>query len=158
MRTEQTPLVPTSPGRQPSPVSNMYTVLIEQPISLYAASVLRVGYGLLYLALLLREFPHRHEIWGPDSPWTPDLATQHFDQTGWFSILTLSDSLLYFEGCYALAVVTCALFTLGWRTRAMSIVFAIVVASFHARAIFMTDPDNSWRSCLGACRNGERCP
>ena len=139
MRTEQTPLVPTSPARQPSPVRNMYTALIEQPISLYAASVLRVGYGLLYLAFLLREFPHRHEIWGPDSPWTPALATQLFDQTGWFSILTLSDSPLYFEGCYALAVVTCALFMLGWRTRAMSIVFAIVVASFHARAIFMTD-------------------
>jgi hypothetical protein len=157
MRTEQTPHVPTSPGRQPSPVSNMYTALIEQPISLYAASVLRVGYGLLYLAFLLREFPHRHEIWGPDSPWTPALATQLFDQTGWFSILTLSDSLLYFEGCYALAVVTCALFMLGWRTRAMSIVFAIVVASFHARAIFMTDGGDNLMLlmaqylCLTAC-------
>lgn len=157
MRTEQTLLVPTSPGRQPSPVSNMYTALIEQPISLYAASMLRVGYGLLYLAFLLREFPHRHEIWGPDSPWTPALATQLFDQTGWFSILTLSDSLLYFEGCYALAVVTCALFLLGWRTRAMSIVFAIVVASFHARAIFMTDGGDNLMLlmaqylCLTAC-------
>ena len=157
MRTEQTALVPIPPGRRPSPVSNMYTALIEQPISLYAASVLRVGYGLLYLAFLLREFPHRHEIWGPDSPWTPALATQLFDQTGWFSILTLSDSLLYFEGCYALAVVTCALFMLGWRTRAMSIVFAIVVASFHARAIFMTDGGDNLMLlmalylCLTAC-------
>jgi hypothetical protein len=151
MKTEQTPLVPTSPGRQAPRVGNnvkewlrhqldaLYTTLIEQPISLYAASVLRIGYGLLYLAFLLREFPHRNEIWGPDSPWTPALATQLFDQTGWFSILTLSDSRLYFEGCYALAVVTCALFMLGWRSRAMSVVFAIVVASFHARALFMTD-------------------
>src|SRR6476469_4287123 len=106
-RTEQTPPVPPSRGRQPSPVSNMYTALIEQPISLYAASVLRVGYGLLYLVFLLREFPHRHEIWGPDSPWTPDLATQLFDQTGWFSILTLSDGRAYFETCYAMAVLTC---------------------------------------------------
>jgi hypothetical protein len=135
----------------------MCTALIEQPISLYAASVLRVGFGLLYLAFLLRELPHRHEIWGPDSPWTPALATQLFDQTGWFSILTLSDSLLYFEACYALAVVTCALFMLGWRTRAMSIVFAIVVASFHARAIFMTDGGDNLMLlmalylCLTAC-------
>lgn len=28
---------------------------------------------------------------------------------------------------------------LGWRTRVVSVLFAVVVASFHARAIFMTD-------------------
>jgi hypothetical protein len=157
MRTDRTAIVPTSPGRQPSPASNTYTALVEQPISLYAASVLRAGYGLLYLAFLLREFPHRHEIWGPDAPWTPALARQLFDQTGWFSILTLSDNPLYFEGCYALAVATCALFMLGWRTRATSIVFAIVVASFHARAIFMTDGGDNLMLlmalylCLTAC-------
>jgi hypothetical protein len=157
MRTEHTPLSPTSSGRHLSPISTMYTMLVEQPVSLYAAAVLRIGYGLLYLAFLLREFPHRHEIWGPDSPWTPALATQLFDQTGWFSFLTLSDSPLYFEGCYAFAVVTCALFMLGWRTRATSIVFAIVVASFHARAIFMTDGGDNLMLlmalylCLTAC-------
>ncbi|MER6285250.1 HTTM domain-containing protein [Streptomyces sviceus] len=115
------------------------TVLTEQPVSLYAAAVLRIGYGLLYLVFLLREFPHRDEIWGPGSPWTPELARQLFDQTGWASILTLSDSRPYFESCYALALVTSALFMLGWRTRVVSVLFAVVVASFHARAIFMTD-------------------
>jgi hypothetical protein len=151
MKTEQAPLGPTSPGRQAPQVGNnvkerlrhrldgLWTTLIEHPISLYAASVLRIGYGLLYLAFLLREFPHRNEIWGPGAPWTPALATELFDQTGWFSILTLSDSTLYFEVCYAFAVVTCALFVLGWRTRATSIVFAVVVASFYARSLFMTD-------------------
>ncbi|MER5411177.1 HTTM domain-containing protein [Streptomyces sp. NPDC002769] len=114
-------------------------LLTGRPVSLYAASVLRIGYGLLYLVFLLREFPHRDEIWGPDSPWTPALARQLFDQTGWNSILTLSDSRAYFELCYALALVTSALFVLGWRTRALSVLFAVVVVSFHARAIFMTD-------------------
>ena len=66
MRTEQAPLGPTSPARQPSPGrATSYTVLLEQPISLYAASVLRIGYGLLYLAFLLREFPHRRRDLGP---------------------------------------------------------------------------------------------
>ncbi|MEC3995332.1 HTTM domain-containing protein [Actinacidiphila sp. DG2A-62] len=115
------------------------TLLTHRPISLYAASVLRIGYGLCYLVFLLREFPHRDEIWGPDSPWTPALATRLFDQTGWFSFLTLSDSMVYFDLCYLAALAVCALFLLGWRTRAMSVVFALVVASFHARAIFMTD-------------------
>ncbi|MET9539812.1 HTTM domain-containing protein [Streptomyces sp. NPDC006553] len=120
-------------------VGALWALLTARPLSLYAASVLRIGYGLLYLIFLLREFPHRAEIWGPDSPWTPALAAQLFDQTGWNSILMLSDSRAYFELCYVLAVVTSALFTLGWRTRVMSVLFAVVVISFHARAIFMTD-------------------
>ncbi|MFE1051422.1 HTTM domain-containing protein [Streptomyces rochei] len=115
------------------------TLVTGRPVSLYATSVLRIGYGLLYLVFLLREFPHRHEIWGPDSPWTPALAAQLFDQTGWYSFLLLSDNRAYFELCYGVALVTSALFMLGWRTRATSIVFAVVVTSFHARSIFMTD-------------------
>lgn len=53
--------------------------------------------------------------------------------------LTLSDSTVYLDVCYAIALVVCALLVLGWRSRAMSVLFALVVVSFHARAIFMTD-------------------
>ncbi|MCT4352188.1 HTTM domain-containing protein [Streptomyces sp. Je 1-79] len=120
-------------------IGALWALLTGRPVSLYAASVLRIGYGLIYLIFLLREFPHRAEIWGPDSPWTPGLAAQLFDQTGWNSFLILSESRAYFELCYVLALVTSTLFTLGWRTRVMSVLFAVVVTSFHARAIFMTD-------------------
>ncbi|MFE0453783.1 HTTM domain-containing protein [Streptomyces sp. NPDC058914] len=120
-------------------INAVWDLLTSRPVSLYAASVLRIGYGLLYLLFLLREFPHRDEIWGPGSPWTPALAQQLFEQTGWTSILTLSDSRAYFEFCYALALVTSVLFMLGWRTRVMSVLFAAVVTSFHGRAVFMTD-------------------
>lgn len=129
-------------GTQPEarPRSGGLTALLHRrPVSLYAASVLRIGYGLCYLTFLLRELPHREQIWGPDSPWTPALADQLFRQTGWFSLLTLSDSKVYFDTCYALALVLCALVVLGWRTRATSVLFALVVVSFHARSIFMTD-------------------
>jgi len=135
METEPVP----APHRAPDRVPAALGVLTERPVSLYAAAVLRIGYGLLYLVFLLREFPHRDEIWGPGSPWTPELARQLFDQTGWGSILTLSDNRAYFEACYALALAASALFALGWRTRAVSVLFAVVVASFHGRAIFMTD-------------------
>ncbi|MEV7343885.1 HTTM domain-containing protein [Streptomyces sp. NPDC093544] len=148
METEQ-PLAPqrrTPEGadagvlhRVPERIGAVLTVLTERPVSLYAAAVLRIGYGFLYLVFLLREFPNRDEIWGPGSPWTPELARQLFDQTGWASILTLSDNRAYFEACYVLALITSVLFLLGWRTRVVSVVFAVVVASFHARAIFMTD-------------------
>lgn len=128
-----------TPQRMPVRIGRLLTLLLERPISLYAAAVLRIGYGFLYLTFLLREFPHRNEIWGPGSPWTPALARQLFDQTGWASILTLSDSRAYFEVCYTAALVISALFMLGWRTRAVSVLFAVVVTSFHARAIYMTD-------------------
>ncbi|WP_405628725.1 HTTM domain-containing protein [Streptomyces sp. NBC_00016] len=120
-------------------ITGVWDLLTGRPVSLYAASVLRIGYGLLYLIFLLREFPHRDEIWGPGSAWTPALAHQLFEQTGWFSVLVLSDSRAYFELCYVLALVTAALFMLGWRTRVLSVLFAVVVTSFHGRAIFMTD-------------------
>ncbi|MER5778976.1 HTTM domain-containing protein [Streptomyces sp. NPDC002039] len=120
-------------------MQRLITLVTDRPVSLYAASVLRAGYGLLYLLFLLREFPHRHEIWGPASPWTPTLARQLFDQTGWSSVLALSDGRAYFELCYVTALFTSALFMLGWRTRAVSVLFAVVVTSFHARSIFMTD-------------------
>ncbi|MGW0555228.1 HTTM domain-containing protein [Streptomyces sp. NPDC002926] len=151
-RTEQAPVAaPTTSRRTTEPaavrtpqrvlegVHAFLVLLTERPVSLYAAAVLRIGYGLLYLAFLLREFPHRDEMWGPGSPWTPALARQMLDQSGWFSVLTLSDSRVYFEVCYAVALVTCALFLLGWRTRAVSVLFAVVVVSFHAKAIFMAD-------------------
>ncbi|MFF1283967.1 HTTM domain-containing protein [Streptomyces sp. NPDC058299] len=137
---DRTPLAAgAGSGRPLTRAGALWVLVTGRPVSLYATSVLRIGYGSLYLVFLLREFPHRHEIWGPGSPWTPALAAQLFHQTGWYSVLILSDSPVYFELCYALALVTCALFMLGWRTRATSVLFAVVVTSFHARAIFMTD-------------------
>lgn len=111
----------------------------ERTWSPYAAAALRIGYGLIYLAYLLREFPHRDELWGPDSPMTPALSRELLDRTGWFSVLTFSDSPIYFEVCYGLALVVCVLFALGWRTRMLAIVFALVVTSFYARSVLMTD-------------------
>ncbi|EST39361.1 hypothetical protein N566_02355 [Streptomycetaceae bacterium MP113-05] len=131
--------------------------VVERPVSLYGAAVLRIGYGLLYFAFLLRELPHRQEMWGPGAPWTPALARQLFDQTGWRSFLTLSDSQLYFELCYVLALTVSLLFAAGWRTRVTSVLFAVVVASFHARAIFSSDGGDNLTLlmalylCLTAC-------
>ena len=120
-------------------VTGAFAFVTERPRSLYAAAVLRIGYGLLYLAVLLREFPHRDEIWGPGSPWSPALARELLARSGWFSILTLSDRPGYFSCCYAVALLTSVLFMLGWHSRVTSVMFAVVVTSFHGRAMFMTD-------------------
>jgi hypothetical protein len=140
--TAVNPAQGTTPGTTPpapGPVTKAFTFLTERPVSLHAASMLRIGYGLLYLVFLLREFPNRDQMWGPDSPWTPSLARELQRQSGWHSILTLSDSPAYFQTCYALALVVAALFMVGWHTRVLSILFALVVTSFHSRYIFMTD-------------------
>lgn len=132
-------MVPRAVPRASDPTAKAFAFLTETAVSLHAASVLRMGYGSLYLVFLLREFPHRDEIWGPGSPWTPALARELSNRTGWFSVLTLSDDTSYFQACYALALVTAALFAAGWHTRATSVLFAVVVTSFHGRCVLMTD-------------------
>ncbi|WP_370095713.1 HTTM domain-containing protein [Streptacidiphilus sp. MAP12-20] len=132
-------MAPYPAQSRPDPVTRAFVFLTERAVSLHAAALLRIGYGLLYLTFLLREFPHRDEIWGPDSPWTPDLARELSHQNGWFSLLTLSDDRAYFEACYILALLTSTVFMLGWHTRVASVLFALVVTSFHGRAVFMTD-------------------
>jgi Vitamin K-dependent gamma-carboxylase len=148
MAVDQTPraapaTVPGQPGPGPHPLRRLfhdcYSRLTDQPLSLYAVAFLRIGYGLIFLLILVREFPNRHTIWGPASPWTPDLARAMFAENGWFSVLTLSDDPGYFEACYAAAFLVSVLFTLGWRTRVTSVLFAIAVVSFYARSVLMGD-------------------
>jgi len=131
----------TTIRRLKSRFDNAYRILTERPLSLYAAAFMRIGCGLLYLVLLVREFPHRHQIWGAESPWTRALALDYIDQTrsGWFTFLTLSDSRRYFEACYVVALLVAFLFMLGWRTRVTSILFATVMASFYGRNMLVLD-------------------
>ncbi len=36
----------------------------------YQSAVIRMGFALTWLLFLLREWPHRSELYGPASPWT----------------------------------------------------------------------------------------
>jgi hypothetical protein len=148
MAVDQTPraapaTVPAGTGPGPHPLrrhlGDAYRRLTEQPLSLYAAAFLRIGYGLIFVLILVREFPNRHTIWGPGSPWTPDLARVMLAENGWFSVLTFSDDPGWFEACYVAALLVSVLFTLGWHTRVMSVLFAIMVISFYARSVLMGD-------------------
>ncbi|MFC4069542.1 HTTM domain-containing protein [Actinoplanes subglobosus] len=141
--------VPDRPRPRPSSYfDSVYRRLTEQPLSLYAAAFLRIGFGLTFLLILVREFPNRHMIWGPESPWAPELARSMFADIGWFSALTLSDDPAWFETCYAVAVLVSVLFTLGWRTRVTSILFAITVGSFYARSVLMSDGGDNLMSIM----------
>ncbi|MFJ4500682.1 HTTM domain-containing protein [Streptomyces sp. NPDC088864] len=105
----------------------------------YQTAVVRIGFGATFLAFLLRELPHRHEMYGPDAPWRWDLARQLISGNRAFTALMWSDSTLWFEAVYALAMLSALLLVLGWHTRATSVVFMAGVLSLQNRSIFMGD-------------------
>lgn len=105
----------------------------------YQTAVIRIGFAATWLLFLLREFPHRRDMYGPDGPWSWDLAQQLIADNHAFTALMWSDSQTWFEIVYALAVLSSALFMLGWRTRAMSVLFMIGVLSLQNRSVFMGD-------------------
>ncbi|MGP4043342.1 HTTM domain-containing protein [Streptomyces sp. 2A115] len=105
----------------------------------YQTAVIRIGFAVTWLLFLLREFPHREEMYGPDGPWSWDLAQQLIANNHAFTALIWADSQVWFEIVYALAVLSSALLMLGWRTRTMSVLFLIGVLSLQNRSIFMGD-------------------
>ncbi|MEU8850066.1 HTTM domain-containing protein [Streptomyces sp. NPDC048564] len=111
----------------------------ESAFGPYQTAVIRIGFTATWLLFLLREFPHRQELYGPDGPWDFDLAQQLIGTNGSFTALIWSSSELWFESVYALAVLAGVLLLLGWRTRTMSVLFMVGVLSLQNRSIFMGD-------------------
>lgn len=105
----------------------------------HQTAVIRIGFSLTWLLFLLREFPHRQELYGPDGPWSWDLADQLVATNGAFTPLLWSDGQVWFEAVYALAVLWSLLLLLGWRTRAMSVLFMVGVLALQNRSVFMGD-------------------
>ncbi|QUW92474.1 HTTM domain-containing protein [Streptomyces sp. V17-9] len=105
----------------------------------YQTAVVRIGFAATWLLFLLRELPHRHELYGPDGPWGHDLAEQLIADNGAFTVLMWSDGRAWFEIVYAVAVLSSVLLLLGWRTRTMSVLFMVGVLSLQNRSVFMGD-------------------
>ncbi|MFJ9679965.1 HTTM domain-containing protein [Streptomyces sp. NPDC101194] len=105
----------------------------------YQSAVIRIGFSATYLLFLLRELPHRHAMYGPDSPWGWDMAKQLISGNQAFTVLMWSDSAVWFEIVYAVALLSAALLMVGWHTRATSVLFMVGVLSLQNRSIFMGD-------------------
>ncbi|MCX5110816.1 HTTM domain-containing protein [Streptomyces sp. NBC_00378] len=105
----------------------------------YQSAVIRIGFSATYLLFLLRELPHRHEMYGPDAPWRWDMAQQLISGNQSFTALMWSDSTVWFEVVYAVALISAALLMVGWHTRATSVLFMAGVLSLQNRSIFMGD-------------------
>ncbi|MGV9694341.1 HTTM domain-containing protein [Streptomyces sp. NPDC003470] len=105
----------------------------------YQTAVIRIGFSATWLLFLLREFPHRHELYGPDGPWSHGLAEQLISDNGAFTALMWWDGAGWFEAVYALSLMSSVLLLLGWRTRTVSVLFMVGVLSLQNRSIFMGD-------------------
>ncbi len=105
----------------------------------YQSAIVRIGFSFTWLLFLLREWPHRQVMYGPDSPWAPEMARQLIDGSGAFTVLMWSDGRVWFEAVYAMAILSSALLLLGWRTRTMSVLFMVGVLSLQNRNVFVGD-------------------
>jgi hypothetical protein len=105
----------------------------------YQTAIVRIGFALTWLLFLLREFPHRNELYGPDGPWSQELAERLVAQNHAFTVLLWADGRAWFELVYALAALSSVALLLGWRTRAASVLFMVGVLSLQNRSVFMGD-------------------
>ncbi|MFH8726198.1 HTTM domain-containing protein [Streptomyces termitum] len=105
----------------------------------YQTAIVRIGFALTWLLFLVREFPNRHELYGPDGPWSFDMARRLIDDNRAFSVLMWSDGTLWFEAVYGLAALGALAMLLGWHTRAASVVFMVGALSLQNRSVFLGD-------------------
>ncbi|MFI9250515.1 HTTM domain-containing protein [Streptomyces sp. NPDC053069] len=105
----------------------------------YQSAVIRIGFAGTWLLFLLREFPHRQELYGPAGPWGWNLAKELTADNHAFTALLWSDGQLWFECFYALAILASAALVLGWRSRTASVLFMVGVLSLQNRSVFVGD-------------------
>jgi hypothetical protein len=120
-------------------VSRGIARVTEAALGPHQTAVVRIGFSATWLLFLLRELPHRQELYGPDGPWSWGLAEQLISSNGAFTALMWSDGRVWSETVYALSILTSALLLLGWRTRTMSVLFMVGVLSLQNRSVFMGD-------------------
>ncbi|MEU6231736.1 HTTM domain-containing protein [Kitasatospora sp. NPDC047058] len=105
----------------------------------YQAAAVRIGFGLVWLAHLLREWPNRRLLYGDTSPWSLDLAERLLADNGALTVLPWFGGRLWFELVYHLAVLAAVAVVLGWRTRASGVLFMVTVLSLQNRNVFLGD-------------------
>ncbi|MEV5509204.1 HTTM domain-containing protein [Streptomyces orinoci] len=115
------------------------THLTDRALGPYQTAVIRIGLSFTWLCFLLREWPNRHRLYGPDGPWSWSLARQLITDNGAFTALLWNRSDWWFESCYLLAMASALLLMLGWHTRAMSVLSMIGVVSLQNRTVFVGD-------------------
>ncbi|MFD4226489.1 HTTM domain-containing protein [Streptomyces sp. NPDC058545] len=114
-----------------------FTRITSGVIAPYQSAVIRIGFSLTWLALLLREWVHRNQLYGADSPWSWSMAREWNATNHGFTILLWHDGRLWFEIVYVAAIAASVMLLLGWRTRTASLLFMIGVLALQNRTPFV---------------------
>ncbi|WP_425556329.1 HTTM domain-containing protein, partial [Kitasatospora nipponensis] len=130
---------PEAAGRLADTLVTGFELFTARPLARYQAAVVRIGFALVFALQLLREWPHRRELYGDRSPWSLELARHLLGETHAFTVLTWHDGRWWFEACYLLAIVAALLLLVGWRTRASSVLFMVGVLSLQNRSVLIGD-------------------
>ncbi|MFJ7909635.1 HTTM domain-containing protein [Kitasatospora sp. NPDC096204] len=130
--------VPEARGPR-APLGRAMAAFTGRPLGRHQAAVVRIGFGLVWLAYLLREWPHRRVLYGDRSPWSMELAERLLTDNGAFTVLPWFGGRLWFELVYHLAVLAALAVLLGWRTRVSTVLFLVTVLSLQNRDVFLGD-------------------
>ncbi|MFF2951054.1 HTTM domain-containing protein [Kitasatospora sp. NPDC057965] len=129
----------TGPAGLAGAAARVFAVFAGRVLGRHQAATVRIGFGLVWLAYLLREWPNRRLLYGDTSPWSADLARQLLADNGALTVLPWFDGRLWFELVYHLAVLSALAVLLGWRTRAATVLFLVTVLSLQNRNVFLGD-------------------
>ncbi|MGR4885022.1 HTTM domain-containing protein [Streptomyces sp. LARHCF249] len=105
----------------------------------YQAATIRIGFALVFALFLVREWPHRRQLFGDLNPWSLDMAIRVVGEDHAFTVLTWWPGRLWFEIVYHGTLAAALLLMAGWRTRATSAFFMVGVLSLELRSPFLGD-------------------
>ncbi|WP_395295127.1 HTTM domain-containing protein [Kitasatospora hibisci] len=138
------PAVPAAPAARRGAelgavVARLFGAFTGRALGRHQAAAVRIGFGLVWLTYLVREWPNRRMLYGDTSPWSLDLAGRLLADNGALTVLPWFGGRLWFELVYHLAVLSAAALLLGWRTRASGVLFLVTVLSLQNRNVFLGD-------------------
>jgi hypothetical protein len=116
-----------------------WTAFTGRTLVPYQAAIVRIGFALCFGSYLLREWPNRRILYGDREAWSLGLERQMLTSDHSFTILAWSGNRWWFEFVYSAAILVSLLLLLGWRTRAMSVLFMVSVLSIQNRNILLGD-------------------
>ncbi|WP_055588561.1 HTTM domain-containing protein [Peterkaempfera griseoplana] len=119
--------------------SAAFETFISRAVGPHQAAVVRIGFGFTFALFLLREWGERRVLYGDRAAWSLGMARQFLTGNHAFTVLTWSTGRWWFEIVYHVALLAAVAVMLGWRTRAMTVVFMVGVLSVQNRDIFVGD-------------------
>jgi len=117
----------------------------------------RIGIATTWLLFLLREWPNRRELYGPNGPLSWDMAMSRVDGNDAFTVLAWTSSSAWFELVYHFAIAASVMLLLGWRTRTASVLFMIGVLSLQNYNFVIGDGGDNVLHLMAIYLVGTRC-